>query len=75
MAAERASGGSGQLTARHRSDFFRSIMVLLVRKQHLATTDLATPLARAAPTPPPKSSTHKKRRANANADKPLPASS
>ena len=51
MAAERASGGSGQLTAKRRSDFFRSIMVLLVRKQHLATADLATPLARAAPTP------------------------
>ena len=30
MAAERASGGSGQLTAKRRSDFFRSIMVLLV---------------------------------------------
>jgi len=75
MAAERASGGSGQLTAKRRSDFFRSIMVLLVRKQHLATADLATPLARAAPTPPPKPSTHRKRRANANAANPHAASS
>ena len=75
MAAERASGGSGQLTAKRRSDFFRSIMVLLVRKQHLATADLATPLARAAPTPPPKPSTHRKRKANANAANPHAASS
>ena len=66
MAAERAAGGSGQLTARRRSDFFRSIMVLLVRKQRLATADLATPLARPAPPPPPKPSSGRKRKANAN---------
>ena len=73
MAAERASGGSGQLTAKRRSDFFRSIMVLLVRKQHLATTDLAKPLARPAQPPPPKPRSEKKRRASANAANPTAA--